>query len=184
MKTISKMKEVIIPVLLIVPIWISGFTGPDKKTEPQACLEVSGQIVRERKLNEKPIRVELIRENKLVDSMLVRGSEDFKFSLQKNQYYAVRVLQEGYLPRLVSISTYLPEDIKADKKFRFHFDLIQVSNKERTADMEDVIDFPIALICYNESKGYFDYNAFYTSHIKEVYQKLKTVTIPFYTTSL
>ncbi len=168
----TTIKNMFIPFLLVAPVWLSGYT-PKKEKAPATRLELSGQVCKTEKFTQKNIRVYLIEENHVIDSLVTETGKTFKFSLQKDKWYSVRVLQPGHVTRLVSISTHIPKDIKANPLYKFHFDLFQVMQEENDKDLNDVLDFPVALIKYDEIKGYFDYNAFYTSQIKNIYNKLK-----------
>jgi len=176
MKHIQQIKNVIIPALLVLPFFVWGHKGKERKPSAKACLEISGQV---NQANNNTVSVYLIEENTLIDSLEVDGMQIFSFSLEKNRYYSIRIKQAGYVPRLVSVSTWLPCGLKEEKPYKFHFDLLQLSEEELSEEQADLLDFPIALVCFDKQKGYFDYNADYTSRIKNAYQVLKPVARPY-----
>ncbi len=171
MKKTTKLPKMLMPLLLMLPIWLSGYTITKGKGNKPVCLEISGQVAKTDSKTQKNIHVYLIDENKVIDSLVTETGKIFKFNLQKNKWYSIRIQQPGYVGRLVSISTHLPKDI-VQKFYKFHFDLLLAKEEIYTCAQHDVLDFPVAVIRYDELKGYFDYNALYTSHIKNTYKKL------------
>lgn len=181
MKNIKNFRDALIPAVLLLPMLVCSYKSKEEKKTQPACLEISGSVIEPGP--DKSARVYLIEENQVVDSALVSGNEDFKFRLLEDRFYALRIEQEGYVSRLVSVSTFIPEDVRANKLYRFHFDLYAVAEEKQSPELNDVLDFPIAVIKYDEVKGYFDYNAQYTSHIKKVYSQLKHQSNYLFTTS-
>lgn len=183
MSASKKIKESIIPVLLLTSLLICGYKATEIKKKEKTCLILSGQVVATGD-NASKVHVKLIEENKAIDSLIVDPNVTFKFNLKGRHYYAVRITQEGTVPRLISISTWMPEGLREVNLYKFHFDLYQLRDEQLTAETTDILDFPIALIKYDEVKGYFDYNSFYTTHIKNTYNKLKRSSDNIITTSL
>jgi len=178
MKHIQQIKNVIIPALLILPFFVWGYKDKEKKPSGKVCLEISGRVAQAYKSAEKA-RVYLVEENTIIDSFLVDGGQIFTFSLEKNRYYSIRIKQWGFVPRLVSISTWLPSVLKEEKTYKFHFDLFQLQEEELSTEQGDLLDFPVAIVCFDRMKGYFDYNAGYTLRIKNAYEVLKPVSRPY-----
>lgn len=181
MRNIKNFRDALIPVVLLLPVLVCSYKGKEEKKKQQACLEISGRVMGPGP--DQGAHVYLIEENHVIDSARVIGNSDFKFKLFKDHFYALRIEQKGCVPRLVSVSTFIPEDVRDAKPYRFHFDLYAVVQEEQSPELSDVLDFPIALIKYDEVKGYFDYNAQYTTHIKKVYGKLKHSSKNLFTTS-
>jgi hypothetical protein len=178
----NQLRRVGLPLLLLLPVLVCSYKLKAQKKNDRACLEISGKVMGADQPN-RQLHVYLIEENRVIDSALAEAGAEFSFRLQKNRYYAIRIRQEGCVPRLVSISTYLPADVR-EKLFRFHFDLYPLAVEDSSEEISDVLDFPIALIKYDEVKAYFDYNAQYTAHIKNAYYRLKAETKLLFTTSL
>lgn len=168
------LKHIVFPVLAI-PVLICSYQLRAQKKQASPCLELSGRVISVPLNQGEKIQVYLIEENRVIDSLSADAETEFRFYLMKDRYYAVRIKQNGCLTRLISVSTFLPPDLRPVNAYRFHFDLYSISNDETNSELDDLLDFPIALIRYDEVKGYFDYNAHYTTHIKKAYQKLKPV---------
>lgn len=128
-------------------------------TKPVTCLELNGKIPFKKG---NPYKVELIYYNTTIDVVVVENKKGFVFNLNKNAYYTIKISREGYLPKLVSIDTHLPESRynKGFYKFEFSTDLFENNIKS------EATEFPITIISYNKTKKEFDYNERYTSNIK------------------
>lgn len=129
-------------------------------TKPSICLELKGKIPHKKDV---PYKVELIYYNTVIDSLMVNDRKGFTFELTKNAYYTIKISREGYLPKLVSIDTHLPESRynKGHYEFEFTTDLF----KEGTT-YSDAFEFPITIVYYNNKNREFYYNEKYTSNIK------------------
>lgn len=123
------------------------------KTEP-----VNGVTVRLFKENEELIWEEV--------SNIPYHEHSFTFSLFGNCHYSIEVSKDGYISRLVSINTTLPNDvIIKGNKFIFEFEV----ELQKSVNIKDdfYLDFPIAIISYNTKSGVFENHDDYTKHIKE-----------------
>lgn len=168
----------LIIVLLGLPSFKMNGVNKDKKAKQKHCLEVSGTLEGDRTDNEKNVTVNLVEENDVTRTLTVKPNEVFSFRLVPGKQYSIKISRPGYKTRLVCISTALPE-VAGNQLYRFHFDLHElIHDKDINAEQEDVLDFPVALICYHEDKGYFDYSEQYTKFIKKAYQhaKMKNAT--------
>jgi hypothetical protein len=185
MRTVQRIRKSVTPLLIAAPMWLCGYTfTKDAGSKQQACLELSGEVVKTESTASRASQILLIEENKVIDSLQIPTGQTFRFSLEKNKYYSVRVYQEGFVPRLVSVSTYMPTDLRDERSFKFHFDLVQMSNEGNAEELNDALDFPVAVISFDETKGYFDYNHVYTAHIKNLYSKLQSSSSHYLTTKL
>lgn len=128
------------------------------------CLEVKGKIINLKHGESKAYKVDLISNSCVVDSILVNQTNGFRFSLLKNQVYGIRISKEGYLPRIISINTNLPDYAK--DYFRFQFDTELIKEGEAENLNKDALDFPIAVISFSNTLNGFYYNEDYTSYIK------------------
>ena len=133
-----------------------------------ACLKIIGLAVE----NNKPIdgiQVTLYKENEASEWDEITSVQDhehsFSFYLQGNSYYTIEVSKDGYVKRLVGISTILPNDVLIKgKKYYFDFEVTMFKEKEGVDDY--YLDFPVALIAYDGTSERFENNAKYTKHIK------------------
>jgi hypothetical protein len=131
------------------------------------CLEVSGKVTASDDKAKGMFTVYLSRDNKTVDSLIIGAEKVFKFTLQKNAYYTIRISRKGYISRSVSVNTELPYGVSTDPLFRFHFDTVLLREGQVRTKNKEVFDFPIALITYDNKKGWFDYSRKYTALVKK-----------------
>ena len=78
------------------------------KKDSVVYLEIRGKAIIKEKLKDDVYKVELIDNNKVIDSILESDNELFSFGLLKNHYYALKVYKKGYLPKLIVVNTYIP----------------------------------------------------------------------------
>jgi hypothetical protein len=150
---------------VLSPVALHAGSGSAKHAKDTlTCLEVSGQVAVSRPGDKGVFMVKLYKDNNAVDSIWVGPKKEFKFRLEKNSNYTVRISRQGYADRAVWVDTELPPGVDYNPVFRFHFETLLM---ERSAVKNtDVLDFPIALVYYDEGKGWFDYSRKYTSKIK------------------
>lgn len=141
----------------------SYFNGEDSVV----YLEVRGKAVVKGKTTDKVYKVELIENNKIIDSVLESDNEQFSFGLLRNRYYALKVYKTGYMPKLILINTYIPEKKYLIDYFIFDFEteLISISEEEKLD--KDTRDFPLAIVRFDSSKKGFNYNQKYSKNIKQ-----------------
>jgi len=148
-----------------------SFSEGKKKHNPisdtAVCLEVSGNLTSEVKNTEGTYVVKLLQNNQVIEQVLVDSKQKFKLHLKRNNLYTIKIEKEGFLPRLVSISTQMPTTAKKSNLYRFHFDIELFAEAFSKYFDQDDIDFPIALISYNTVKGVFNYDKNYTIKIQE-----------------
>jgi hypothetical protein len=164
----SKTLQTIFFVLFLLPMITFAGKGKNKKaTGLNSCLEISGKVATDNKKSNGLVSVLLFKNNMVVQSIKMPPTGTFKFILDKNEEYTVKIVQKGFFPRLISISTEIPEKIIGKHIFKFYFDLVPLPNVEVATKNTDALDFPVALVFYDKEKGYFDYSKKYTEFIKE-----------------
>ena len=136
------------------------------KSEPDSliCLEITGNIIN---LGNKPsdtFKVELIYFNTVINNEIVNVGKPFKCELKKNAIYTIRISKAGYIPRLISIYTKLPNENNYLYTLDFETELIE-EHKSGKLNAE-ALDFPIAIIYYDDKANWFYFNEEYTSNIK------------------
>ena len=171
MKTANKTKTVIAILLILVMSPSTMLQAkPIKKEIPKSsCLEISGRIAKSVKVKNKVGVVQLIENNVVVETKKIGSHETFKFVLKSNKQYAIKVTYEGFVERLVCISTHIPQNLNDTTIHKFHFDLFPPVKDAVSSEQADVLDFPVALIHYNSTKSCFDFNLKYTENIKNHY---------------
>jgi hypothetical protein len=131
------------------------------------CMEITGKLQKFKSEFAPNYKVELIKDTLVIDSAFSDGKRKFRFFLEKNTWYGIRISCPGYLPRIISICTEIPEGKRYDKLYRFHFDTDLLKESEYDMLNHDALDFPIALIAFDKAMKCFYYSEDYTSHIKQ-----------------
>ena len=168
MKTLAYFRSGIL-CLFIFLLQCGSFQAANRISQRDSvvCLEISGKVTLQNNPYDKKIKIELIYFNKVIDSMIVKPGKKFEFSLGRNAYYTLRISKPGYITRTVTIRTHLKKFRKDEDPYKFHFDtelLPQIT--EEILDPE-VIEFPVAIIEFDEKLKAFFINEKYTSNIKK-----------------
>lgn len=157
--------------LIFQSVKISANSILISKEDSLVYLEIRGKIVikeNDQKNTKNSIyKVELIENNKVIDSILENDNELFVFGLLKNKYYALKVYKTGYVPKLIIVNTFIPEKKYLTDYFIFDFetDLLKVSEEEKLD--QDTKDFPLAIVQFDVIKKAFNYNQQYSKNIKQ-----------------
>ena len=115
----------------------------------------------------------LIKDNKVIEEQTLKVKKQFEFFLRKNMLYAVKVEKEGYISKLVSISTKMPDKIEIEEPYKFNFETNLLSQELSTHFDDDDLDFPVALVNYGKKCDCFEYNHEYTAKlINNMYNNL------------
>jgi len=141
------------------------------------CLEIEGKILNANDGEDGECKVELIWNNTVLDSQLLKeGKKKFKFVLSKNEYYAIRISKKGFITRLIGVNTKMLLETEGIYKFNFNTELI--GEKFAAKLNEDALDFPIAVIYFNNEEDSFDYAKEYTMAIKrQLYSGNRTYAV-------
>jgi len=156
---------------LIILFFTFNFTGNIKaqadKKDSLFCLEIIG-IAMTDKAPLDGVDVKLYRENEEMEMTEITSvayhEHSFMFKLARDSYYTIEVSKEGYVTRIVTISTKLPKDVIADPPFTYEFEVNLFKAKKNMDDY--YLDFPVALIDYNVKKDVFESHGKYTNYIK------------------
>ena len=164
-----KLLKLILPLIaIIVCSTLIAQNTSSLKNDSTVCLQLIG-LATERSIPIDGVIVKLYKENEEMlweeITSVVYHEHSFSFDLNRNCYYTVEISKPGYVTRSVGISTKLPDDIKTnDVKFTFEFEVELFKEKK---DVDDYyLDFPVALINFNELTQVFEYDTKYTKHIK------------------
>src|SRR5688572_12536369 len=111
-------------LLLGLSLSISAQKKGAENHEEADCLEVTGKFDETMKDLQGKYTVKLLRDNKVVQEQELKVSKGFEFTLKRDVMYTVKVEKAGYIPRLLSISTQLPEkaDLDGHDLFKFYFE--------------------------------------------------------------
>lgn len=145
-------------------LFINSSLSATNLNDSTVCLEISGRILNLKVGKHNGYKAELICNGKVVDSLEIFSKHDFKFVLNKNTIYGIRISKPGYVHRIISVDTNLPQ--YANGFFRFQFDTELIKDNKNEVFNRDALDFPIAIIAFNQNLNNFYYNEEYTSFIK------------------
>lgn len=165
---IKKVTTLFLVLLFSFSIRSNAQTQKDSGYDTINCLKIIGLAVEEG-VPIDGITVTMYKENEALEWDEITCVKDhehrFLFYLQPNSYFTIEVSKDGYVSRMIGISTALPEDVlKKGKKYLFDFE-VTMFKKTKGVDTY-YLDFPVALIAYNIKNKRFENNANYTKHIK------------------
>ena len=149
------MKTPLLYPLTLILLSLLSFSTPSFGGEQDSlfCIEIDGKVLIPRTDVLKTYKIELLCHNDVVDSGFVVDDESFLLKIQKNSWYTIRILKEGYFPMIVSIDTRLPG--YNVKNYKFHFDTELIVENYATIQDQDALDFPIAIISFNKNSETF-----------------------------
>ena len=111
-------------------------------------------------------RIELLYANRVIDSVsLASGKKKFGFLLKPNLNYTIKIYKKGFAARTIYLNTYMPEGMTA--LYDFYFDTHLIPLDKLAPCKREVLNYPLALIYFNVSKGNFYYSKKYTRDIKK-----------------
>jgi hypothetical protein len=167
----SGMKCMLIICALFMISNLTSASTSRARYDSLVCLEIEGKILNAENGMEGECQVELFWNNKVIKSITLKeGKRKFKFTLERNRYYGIRITKKGYISKLVCVDTKLIND--ADGLFRFLFETELIKEKHKSKLNGEFIDFPVAIVAFDEGLDYFTYNKEYTEQIKkELYRR-------------
>ena len=164
------MKKPLSLLALFVFCFFTFYSFAQKKKAPKNeyetdCLQITGKFDESMKSLEGNYSVKIMRDNKVVDEQTMKVSKQFKFILKKGVLYTVKIEKAGYIPRLLSVDTKIPEKSDVSELFKFHFETNLIDEAFYNHFDDDDIDFPIALVSYTKRCDCFEYNKKYTQEL-------------------
>ncbi|MBA3682992.1 MAG: hypothetical protein H0W73_17780 [Bacteroidetes bacterium] len=146
-------------------LFISSSFASINKKDSTLCLRLNGIILKTPKIAERgSYKIELLHENKVIDSCKVTVNKEFKFSLYKNNWYTVRVTKEGRVPLLISFDTKMDEENALIYDFLFE---TEVLDSKKVNASNEIMDFPIGLVKFDKKNNRFYPVEDYTASIKQ-----------------
>jgi hypothetical protein len=127
------------------------------------CLEIRGSLVFPKKAS-KSYKVRLYWNNTVIDSQSVKNEQPFVMHLKRDEMYGLMIMKKGYYPRLISIDTRISETDKNIYLFDFETTLLKKGKKDKLN--ADAMDYPIAIVAYDDQMIGFYYDEEYTGVIK------------------
>jgi|GEM_PF-1261314 hypothetical protein len=131
------------------------------------CLEVTGKFDGTVKDFNGVYTATLILDNTVIGTQIMNVRKSFVFVLNKNNLYTVKVEKEGFIPKMISISTKVDGKLDDKNSYVFKFETNLLSKDLQGNFDDDDIDFPVALVSYNKTCDCFEYNAEYTNSLMQ-----------------
>lgn len=155
----SMLRILLIQLFLLatsIPMMAQDTTAVEEFT----VLTIEGEITHK---TEKlaSVLVELYEQNKMVDAFETKKNGKFKFFLYNNHIYTIQLTKEGYNPKKVTVNTWIPNDFEDETSFPFDLELDELSSLI-DGNKETLLEYPIAIISFDEKKGAFTFNKEYT----------------------
>ncbi|MAY83373.1 MAG: hypothetical protein CMP59_04490 [Flavobacteriales bacterium] len=104
------------------------------------------------------VHIELFDGNHKISSYTTTGNGKFILDLERNKYYIVQFSKENYVTKRVIIDTRIYDD-EVEPKEEFHFDVFLIKSRKNVD--YSLLDFPIAIVQFRESKQKFEYDEKY-----------------------
>ena len=137
------------------------------------CLELKGKITNIGSKSKDSYKAELIYYNTVIVKEDIDVTKTFKYELKKDAIYTVRISKPGYITKLISIYTKLPEE--HDELYKLDFETELIAEHKAKKLNADALDFPITIIYYDDKANWFYFNEEYTSNIKRCIYDVKVV---------
>lgn len=151
--------------MLAIMLFVNSSFALVNKKDSAVCLKINGIILKApHKAERGSYKVELLSDNKVIDSCKVTVNKEFKFSLYKNNWYTVRVTKEGYVPLLISFDTKMDEGNALVYDFLFESEVLDAKNVDAS---NEVMELPIGLVKFDKANNRFYPVENYTASIKQ-----------------
>ena len=171
------MKKELIKYLIIfffsIPFFSIKSYSQTCTTDSLVCLNIKGKITNLGSKSDDTYKVELIYYNTVTTAEDINVSKPFKYELKKDAIYTIRVSKKGYITKLISIYTQLPES--NDELYKLDFETELIEERKSKKLNADALDFPITIIYYDDKANWFYFNEEYTSNIKRCIYDVKLV---------
>lgn len=143
------------------------------KRDTVICLEITGKVeLFSESETDKKVKIELIYFNSVIDSLILKTGNTFKFYLKKDACYTLRMSKPGYITRIVTIYTNVKKFDPDEEYYRYYFDTELLPELATEILDKEVLEFPIAIVSYSDKLKGFQINDKYTKNIKkESFQK-------------
>ena len=130
---------------------------------------VKGEITIDER-NTENVQIDIYKENQKVTSYTSDDNGSFKLRLRFNHSYTIEFSKEGTLTKRIYFDTSMPERAMNVPEYEMFIDLVpeEYLDGVNTSPLE----FPMALISYNEKEGEYLHNEQYTFHMEYLVTKL------------
>jgi len=130
---------------------------------------VRGEITVDERSTEH-VQIDIFQENKKVSSYTSDENGFFKLRLRFNHAYTIEFSKKGTLKKRIYFDTSMPERTMNVPEYEMFIDLVpeQYLDGVNTSPLE----FPMAIISYDDELGEYRHNEKYTFHMEYIVTKL------------
>lgn len=154
---------------LIIPVFVLLVSLTSFLVKP-SVLEVGGYILRKGEKVEGATAV-LYQNNQVVNKLISKANGKFIFVLFSNNEYVIEISKEDAVTERIYLSTINEGDLLPKYRFDFAVELKDIKEFEGV-DMS-ALDFPTAVIKYDDRKDEYVHDKVYSKNVKEEIRKLK-----------
>ncbi|MDP4764314.1 MAG: hypothetical protein NWR97_11670 [Salibacteraceae bacterium] len=157
--------RILLVQLLLLATSIPMMAQDTTAVEEFTVLTIEGEITHK---TEKlaSVLVELYEQNKMVDAFETKKNGKFKFFLYNNHIYTIQLTKEGYNTKKVTVNTWIPNDFEDEISYEFDLELDEL-NTILQDEKETLLEYPTAIISFDETRGEFIFNKEYTKGLME-----------------
>lgn len=156
--------------LLIVALLAAVYAQPAQaQIRRIGAVYVKGDITLDGRKTEM-VQIDIYKGNKHVSEY--KSDEDgfYKLRLRFNSSYTIEFSKEGALTKRIYFDTTMPERTMNVPEYEMFIDLVPEKYLDGVNTGE--LEFPMALISYNDKKGVYEHNEPYTFHMEYLVTKL------------
>jgi hypothetical protein len=171
--------SLLLSLLLILQMSVSAQKriGQDDEMNPadsSVCLTVKGKILNATEGPGQLCKVELITNQGSIETLLIQnGKRNFQFKLKRNESYTIRISKDGYLNKLIAISTFVPFPLTEVSEFSFNTQMISIEDAQGSKN--GIYSIPIAFIRFDRFSESFVYDLNYATQVKmDIYSHQST----------
>lgn len=155
---------ILIPVFLML-LGTGNFYSANR-SDSVVCLQLEGIIENANDLPGSDCVVEIITPDGKIDTLILKeGKKKFRYFLEKNRYYSLRITKPGYIGTLICVNTFMQKE--PEGLYRFEFTTTLIHNKIISQLNKEAMDFPIAIIYFDHKTSCFSYDKKYTLTAKK-----------------
>ncbi|HXU27119.1 MAG TPA: hypothetical protein VN698_07795, partial [Bacteroidia bacterium] len=101
----------ILSFLFIITVSVT-YSQKQISKDTSNCLIITGNFDGTVKDLEGNYKAKLMKDNKVIEEQDLKVKKSFEFTLKKNMLYAIKVEKEGYISKILSISTKMSDKIE------------------------------------------------------------------------
>jgi len=171
--------SLLLSLLLILQMSVSAQKriGQDDNLSPAdsgVCLTIKGKVLNAAEGLTQNCKVELITNDGTIETLDIQnGKRNFQFHLKRNESYTIRLSKEGYLSKMIAISTFIPFALDEISEFSFNTQMISIEDAQGSTN--GIYAVPIAFIRFDRLSESFVYDLNYATQVKmDIYNHLGT----------